>query len=148
MGPGGFKRRHHPQILYAQIALLIATDMLRHLRRNDTASAADPPARFRGGNASQFSNHSNAGAVIDGPSMAKLVNRGHPQCYWFRALVRLAWQACLLIILIQRIGAGFMSFANYLTPIWAVIMGAVIFGERLSVSAFVALGVILLGRCH
>ena len=51
----------------------------------------------------------------------------------------------LLIILIQRVGAGFMAFANYLTPLWAVVLGAAIFGERLSLNAFVALAVILAG---
>ena len=51
----------------------------------------------------------------------------------------------LLIILIQRTGAGFMALANYLTPLWAVAMGAVIFGERLGANAFIALAVILAG---
>ena len=51
----------------------------------------------------------------------------------------------LLIILIQRTGAGFMALANYLTPLWAVAMGAAIFGERLSANAFIALAVILVG---
>lgn len=51
----------------------------------------------------------------------------------------------LLIILIQRTGAGFMALANYLTPLWAVAMGAAIFGERLGVNAFIALAVILVG---
>ncbi len=51
----------------------------------------------------------------------------------------------LLIILIQRTGAGFMALSNYLTPLWAVAMGAVIFGERLSANAFVALVIILCG---
>jgi drug/metabolite transporter (DMT)-like permease len=51
----------------------------------------------------------------------------------------------LLIILIQRVGAGFMAFANYLTPLWAVGMGALLFGERLGVNALIALVVILTG---
>ena len=51
----------------------------------------------------------------------------------------------LLIILIQRVGAGFMGLANYITPVWAVILGAIVFGERLEVSVFVALAIILTG---
>ncbi|MEM9170044.1 MAG: DMT family transporter [Pseudomonadota bacterium] len=51
----------------------------------------------------------------------------------------------LLIIIIQRVGAGFMALANYLTPAWAVIAGAIVFGERLEPFVFVALGVILAG---
>ncbi len=51
----------------------------------------------------------------------------------------------LLIILIQRVGAGFMAFANYLTPLWAVGMGALLFGERLGANALIALVVILVG---
>ncbi len=51
----------------------------------------------------------------------------------------------LLILLIQRVGAGFMALANYITPVWAVIVGAVLFQERLEISAFIALGIILTG---
>ncbi|MEL7485846.1 MAG: EamA family transporter, partial [Pseudomonadota bacterium] len=51
----------------------------------------------------------------------------------------------LLITLIKRVGAGFMALANYVTPVWAVSAGAVLFNERLDASAFVALVVILLG---
>lgn len=51
----------------------------------------------------------------------------------------------LLIILIQRVGAGFMALSNYITPLWAVALGAALFGERLGANALVALGVILLG---
>ena len=51
----------------------------------------------------------------------------------------------LLIILIQRVGAGFMALANYITPVWAVIVGALLFQERLEMSAFIALGIILTG---
>ena len=53
--------------------------------------------------------------------------------------------ALLIVTLIRRSGAGFMALANYLTPFWAVAMGALLFGERLAASAFVALAVILVG---
>lgn len=51
----------------------------------------------------------------------------------------------LLIILIQRTGAGFMALANYLTPLWAVALGAVLFGERIGLNALLALAIILCG---
>ena len=51
----------------------------------------------------------------------------------------------LIIVLVQRVCAGFMAFANYLTPVWAVILGAAIFQERLQWTVFLALGVVLAG---
>lgn len=51
----------------------------------------------------------------------------------------------LIIIVVQRVGAGFMAFANYLTPVCAVALGAVLFHERLHWSAFVALIIVLTG---
>lgn len=53
--------------------------------------------------------------------------------------------AVLIIILIRRAGAGFMSLANYITPLWAVALGAIVFHERLEANAFIALGIILVG---
>jgi drug/metabolite transporter (DMT)-like permease len=51
----------------------------------------------------------------------------------------------IIIIIIKRAGAGFMALANYLVPVWAVIMGALIFDERLASRVFVALAIILFG---
>jgi len=51
----------------------------------------------------------------------------------------------LIIMLIRRAGAGFMSLTNYVTPLWAVAMGAIIFGEQLEMTVFVALALILSG---
>ncbi|MBL4619549.1 MAG: DMT family transporter [Marinicaulis sp.] len=53
--------------------------------------------------------------------------------------------AVLIIMLIRRTGAGFMSLANYVTPLWAVAVGALIFSERLEPNAFIALAAILAG---
>ena len=53
--------------------------------------------------------------------------------------------AFVIVALIRRAGAGFMALANYLTPLWAVLLGAAIYAERLSLSTFLALGVILIG---
>ena len=51
----------------------------------------------------------------------------------------------LLIIMIRRVGAGFVGLANYLTPVWAVLMGAAIFGEPLTARLIGALALILAG---
>ena len=51
----------------------------------------------------------------------------------------------LIIILVRRAGAGFMALGNYVTPLWAVLMGALIYDERLAFNVFIALGVILAG---
>ncbi|MEX0645232.1 MAG: DMT family transporter [Parvularculaceae bacterium] len=51
----------------------------------------------------------------------------------------------IIIIMIKRAGAGFMALTNYLVPIWAIVMGALIFHERLEPRVFFALAVILVG---
>lgn len=51
----------------------------------------------------------------------------------------------ILIALIKRVGAGFMALSNYLTPIWAVLLGAILFRERLEITAFIALALSLAG---
>jgi drug/metabolite transporter (DMT)-like permease len=51
----------------------------------------------------------------------------------------------LFMKLIQIAGASFAAQINYLIPVYAVIIGALFLGERLGVSAFVGLGLILAG---
>lgn len=51
----------------------------------------------------------------------------------------------LIIMLIRRTGAGFMSLSNYITPLWAVALGALVYQERLGWTVFLALAVILAG---
>lgn len=51
----------------------------------------------------------------------------------------------LIIMLIRRTGAGFMALSNYVTPLWAVAMGALLFAERLEATVFIALALILSG---
>jgi drug/metabolite transporter (DMT)-like permease len=51
----------------------------------------------------------------------------------------------LIIMLIRRAGAGFMALANYITPLWAVALGALIYHERLDWTVFLALAIILAG---
>lgn len=47
--------------------------------------------------------------------------------------------------LVQRRGPLFMSMSMYLAPLWATLVGVALMGERPGWSAFVALGLILLG---
>lgn len=51
----------------------------------------------------------------------------------------------MLILLIRRVGASFMALANYVTPLFAVLAGAVLFGERLGLNVFAALALIFAG---
>lgn len=51
----------------------------------------------------------------------------------------------LIIMLIRRAGAGFMAFSNYITPLWAVALGALVYHERLDWTVFIALAAILAG---
>ena len=51
----------------------------------------------------------------------------------------------LVTAIIRSAGAGFLSLVNYMTPVWAIGVGALMFGERLDASAFAALAVILAG---
>ncbi len=51
----------------------------------------------------------------------------------------------LIIMLIRRAGAGFMALSNYITPLWAVGLGAIMYHERLELNALIALAIILAG---
>jgi drug/metabolite transporter (DMT)-like permease len=51
----------------------------------------------------------------------------------------------IIIMIIRRAGASFMALANYVTPVIAVILGALLFHERLDPTAFFALAVIFAG---
>lgn len=51
----------------------------------------------------------------------------------------------IIIMIIRRAGASFMALANYVTPVIAVVLGAVLFHERLEPTAFFALAVIFAG---
>ncbi len=51
----------------------------------------------------------------------------------------------LYFYLIARTGARFTSLLNYLVPVWAMMLGALILGEQLSVSTWLALILILSG---
>jgi len=86
-------------------------------------------------------------------SPAALLAEWRPQDWSFVSIVSViglgvfptGLNAVLIIMLIRRAGAGFMALSNYITPLWAVVMGALVYGERLAASSFAALAVILAG---
>ncbi len=47
--------------------------------------------------------------------------------------------------IIRSAGPSFLALVNYMTPLWAVLVGALLFGERLGWNAFIALGFIFVG---
>ncbi|NWG91373.1 MAG: DMT family transporter [Parvularculaceae bacterium] len=51
----------------------------------------------------------------------------------------------IIFTVVARAGASFMALANYLTPIVAVFLGAILFHERLDFGVFAALALILAG---
>jgi drug/metabolite transporter (DMT)-like permease len=53
--------------------------------------------------------------------------------------------AVLYFTLIGRAGPTFVSQLNYLIPLWAVLLGALLFGERPTSTDYVAMAIILAG---
>lgn len=51
----------------------------------------------------------------------------------------------IIIVVIRRAGASFMALANYIVPLFAVLAGALLFGERLGLNVFLALALIFAG---
>lgn len=51
----------------------------------------------------------------------------------------------IIFTVVPRAGAGFMALSNYVTPVVAVMLGALLFQERLPSTAFAALALILAG---
>ena len=56
-----------------------------------------------------------------------------------------AMAAVVYFRLIERTGPGFVSQLNYLIPVWAVILGALVYGERPALTDYVAMAIILAG---
>lgn len=63
----------------------------------------------------------------------------------YLGLMPTALATVLMVAVIQQAGPTFLTMSNYQVPIWSVIFGALIFGERLPASFFIALGLILAG---
>lgn len=56
-----------------------------------------------------------------------------------------AFATLMILVIIDRQGASFLSQINFMVPIFGVIFGTVFLAERLAPNAFVALGLILIG---
>jgi drug/metabolite transporter (DMT)-like permease len=61
----------------------------------------------------------------------------------FLGLMGTGVASILYFYLIQETGARFTSLLNYLVPVWAVALGAWVLGERLPITSWLALGMIL-----
>lgn len=61
----------------------------------------------------------------------------------FLGLLGTGFASILYFYLIQETGARFTSLLNYLVPVWAVTLGAWVLGERLPISSWLALAMIL-----
>lgn len=56
-----------------------------------------------------------------------------------------ALAAVMYFRLIERVGPTFVSQLNYLIPVWAVLLGGVVFGERPAFTDYLAMAIILAG---
>ena len=56
-----------------------------------------------------------------------------------------AFATLMILVIIDRQGASFLSQINFMVPIFGVIFGKVFLAERLAPNAYVALGLILIG---
>ena len=63
----------------------------------------------------------------------------------YLGLIPTAGATIIFFHLIEKRGASFMAFINYLIPVFGVILGAVVLGERVTAQAMMALAVILIG---
>jgi drug/metabolite transporter (DMT)-like permease len=143
MGPAAARGVSEASLL-AQGALLLATFLYA---ASAVIARRSPPARPR-----MFS----AGCVLCGAAFATPSLLFAPVD--LAAISASSWLAILalgigptalaglfIIMLIKRAGAGFMALANYITPLWAVALGAIFLGERLPATAFAALALIFAG---
>lgn len=60
-------------------------------------------------------------------------------------LVQTAAANLLRIVVIRSAGPTFMSLTNYMVPVWSVVLGVLILGERLEPTLFTAMALILTG---
>jgi drug/metabolite transporter (DMT)-like permease len=72
---------------------------------------------------------------------------GMPAVYGvtFLGLFTTALATIMLVTIINSAGPSFLSMVNYQVPVWAVIFGVVLLGEKLPTQFIWALGLILLG---
>lgn len=63
----------------------------------------------------------------------------------YLAVFPTALATLLLVQIIRRAGPSFLSLVNYQVPVWSVIFGVVLLGERLPAQIYIALALILAG---
>lgn len=143
MGPDVLKGFAHSDV-QAQAGLLLATFLYAASTIFARRAATMPPRVFAAGVVL-------TAAILASPAL--LLADLEPSTWTWASLLSVVGLgvgptglgAILIIVLIRRAGAGFMSLANYIIPVWAVGVGAALFHERLELSAFIALAVILAG---
>ncbi|MFN3960388.1 MAG: DMT family transporter [Parvularculaceae bacterium] len=130
--------------IFAQAGLLLATMLYA---ASAVMSRRAPPARrivFSAGIVL-------AGAVFATPGL--LFNAIEPASWSARSVLSIlalgagptALSGVIIIILIRRAGPSFMAISNYIVPLFAVLAGALLFGERLGLNVFIALALIFAG---
>jgi drug/metabolite transporter (DMT)-like permease len=63
----------------------------------------------------------------------------------FLGLLGTGIASILYFHLIEQTGARFTSLLNYLVPVWAVMLGTLVLGEELKLTAWLSLALILSG---
>lgn len=143
MGPEALAGASDADFL-AQASLLLATLLYA---ASAVMSRRAPPARRI-----VFS----AGIVLTGAVFATpglMITGLEPQAWSARSLISIlalglgptALAGVIIIVIIRRAGASFMALANYIVPLFAVLAGAALFGERLELNVFFALTLIFSG---
>lgn len=143
MGPDAFAGVSRSNLV-AQAGLLLAT---LFYAASAVMSRRAPPARrivFSAGIVLM-------GAVFATPAL--LFTPTRPEAWSLASVMSIvalgfgptALAGVIIIVIIRRAGASFMALANYIVPVFAVIAGAALFGERLGLNVFLALALIFTG---
>ncbi len=143
MGPEAHAGLSGSNVL-AQAALLLATLLYA---ASAVMSRRAPPARrivFSAGIVLM-------GAVFATPGL--LLTPIHPENWSLASMASIAalgvgptaLAGVIIIVIIRRAGASFMALANYIVPVFAVVAGALLFGERLGIHVYAALALIFTG---
>jgi len=83
-----------------------------------------------------------ASLLIDQP-WGLSVNRGSLAALVMLAVGSTAIATLLILTIIERCGATFLSQINFMVPLFGVLFGALLLSERLSVNAYIALAIIM-----
>jgi drug/metabolite transporter (DMT)-like permease len=92
-------------------------------------------------------------AAVIGVALAAIVSperlAGIPAKAWLATfglgLIPTAFASVVMYVLIERAGPTFTTLSNYLVPIFAVLLGAALFGEPLETNVLLSLALVLAG---